>query len=702
MPIPCVPHLALDELAAWGLPSAPAEPPPPREILEDLTRRFGAAYGAEARLRPNALTVLERRYLRKDEHGQPIERPAELFRRVARTVAAAEAAYGGDAAAAEEEFYGLMSRLELMPNSPTLMNAGRELGQLAACFVLPVEDSIAGIFDAIKWAAQIQMSGGGTGFAFSRLRPQGDPVASTHGVASGPVSFMEVFNAATDAIKQGGTRRGANMGILRVDHPDIIQFIAAKLDPERLRNFNLSVALTDEFMAALEADGTYALCNPRSRAPGRRLEARKVFELAANLAWRGGEPGVIFIDRINATQPTPALGAIESTNPCGELPLLPFESCNLASLNVARFVKMGTLTGFPCPPAMEPAGRSPSGSHATDMGTLEGFPCPPAMEPAGRSPSGSHAQDGGVDYPRLAAAIHAAVRFLDDVIDVNRYPLPAIQAITLANRKIGLGVMGFADLCIRLGVAYDSEAALALAEEVMGFVERESRAASAGLARERGPFPSFPRSRWAERGEPALRHATTTTIAPTGTISIIAGCSSGIEPLYAVSYVRRALEGTRLTEVHPLFRDAALARGFYSDDLMREVAQRGSVRDVAGVPDDLKRLFVTAYDIAPEWHVRMQAAFQRHVHNSVSKTINFPAGATPEDVARAYRLAYALGCKGVTVYRDHSREEQVLSFGDDAAQVARGEDEPCPDCGASIAADRVCRICRECGWSRCG
>jgi ribonucleoside-diphosphate reductase alpha chain len=648
--IPLMPHLSEAELASWELRSAsPPAPPAPHVIVEELTQRFGTEYGGEASLGPNALTILARRYLLRDETGRIIERPTELFRRVAQAVAAADARYGRSPAIAEEEFFGLMTRLELMPNSPTLMNAGRDLGQLAACFVLPVEDSIAGIFDAVKWAAQIQMSGGGTGFAFSRLRPAGDVVASTHGVASGPVSFMEVFNAATDAIKQGGTRRGANMGVLRVDHPDIIPFITAKLAPERLRNFNLSVALTDDFMRALERDERYGVRNPRTGVEVRQLEARKVFELIVNLAWRGGEPGVIFLDTINATQPTPQLGDIESTNPCGELPLLPFESCNLASLNVSRFVR-----------------------------------------------------DGRLEWERLGRATAVAVHFLDNVIDINRYPLAEIEEISRANRKIGLGIMGFADLCILLGLPYDSEAALGLAEQVMSFVERVSRAASVELAVARGPFPNFASSRWNGTGQPALRHATTTTIAPTGTISIIAGCSSGIEPLYAVSFIRRVLDGSRLTEVHPLFRAVAQARGFHSEELMREVAQRGSVSGLAAVPPDVQRLFVTAYDIDPEWHVRMQAAFQRHVHNSVSKTINFPSSATPEEVAHVYRMAYRLGCKGVTVYRDRSRDEQVLSFGDDAAPIPRGEAEPCSDCGAHVILNQGCRVCCECGWSRCG
>jgi ribonucleoside-diphosphate reductase alpha chain len=648
--VPLVPHLGLEELSAWKL----EEEVPPAPLPEQLAARLGevsAGLGAEIPLGPNAVTVLERRYLKRDEHGAAVERPAELFRRVAHAVAAPDARYGEDPQKTEEVFYRVMSRLELMPNSPTLMNAGRELGQLAACFVLPVSDSMPGIFDAIKWAAMIQMSGGGTGFAFSRLRPAGDLVASTRGVASGPVPFIEVFNAATDAIRQGGARRGANMGVLRVDHPDIISFIAAKLAPDRLRNFNLSVALSDEFMRALEADADYELRNPRQGEVVRRLRARKVFDLIVNLAWRGGEPGVIFIDRINASQPTPALGEIESTNPCGELPLLPFESCNLASIDVARFVRAG-------------------------------------------------AQE--LDWERLGETVRVGVHFLDNVIDANRYPLPEIEAVTQGNRKIGLGVMGFADLLIQLGVRYDSEEGLALADRLMSFVERTSREASLELARARGPFPNFPRSRWAAAGSPPLRHATTTTIAPTGTISIIAGCSSGIEPLYAVSYVRRVLDGRRLTEVHPHFRRMAMERGFYSEELMRRIAASGSVAEIDEVPEDVRRLFVTAYDIAPEWHVRMQAAFQRHVHNSVSKTINFPADALPGDVARSYLLAYRLGCKGVTVYRDRSREEQVLSFGDDAEPVARGEVMSCPDCGAPAEGSGGCLVCRECGWSRCG
>jgi ribonucleoside-diphosphate reductase alpha chain len=597
----------------------------------------------------NALTVLRRRYLRKDVNGRVIESPEGLLRRVARAVAAVESRHGGDPAAREAEFYDALVRLELLPNSPTLMNAGREHGQLSACFVLPVGDSMPEIFDAVKWAAMIQQTGGGTGFAFSRLRPAGDQVASTQGVASGPVSFIEVFNTATDAIRQGGVRRGANMGILRVDHPDILEFVAAKADPARLKNFNVSVAVTDEFMRALAAGDSFALRNPRSRAEVRRLDARKVWDLIAQLAWKSGEPGVIFIDRINAANPTPRVGEMESTNPCGELPLLPFESCNLASIDVGKFV-----TG------------------------------------------------GAFDWPRLGRRIALAVRFLDDVIDANSYPLPQIEEITHRNRKIGLGVMGFADALVRMGVAYDSDRAVEIGGELAAFLEREALAASIDLARERGPFPNWKGSRWEALGGPPQRNATTTSIAPTGTISILAGCSGGIEPLYAVSFVRQVLDGARLTEVHPLFVERARREGWYSDELLAQIAERGSVRGLKAVPEDAQRVFATAYDVAPSWHLKMQAVFQAHVHNAVSKTINFLHDATVEEVRASYEEAYRLGCKGVTVYRDGSREEQVLSFGAGKGGASPG-DEPCPECGAPIppAHQGACSVCLECGYSRC-
>ena len=617
----------------------------------------GAALEPSTPWTDTARTVLARRYLLRDEDGRVVETPDALLRRVARAVAAAEARHGADAAAWETRFYDAMARLELLPNSPTLMNAGKPTGQLSACFVLPIGDSMPEIFDAVKWAAVIQQTGGGTGFAFSRLRPAGDMVRSTHGIASGPVSFIEVFNAATDAIRQGGVRRGANMGILRVDHPDILEFIAAKSDLRRLRNFNVSVAVTDGFMQALAEGRDYALRNPRSGAEVRRLEARKVWRSIAQLAWKSGEPGVIFIDRINAVNPTPDLGDMESTNPCGELPLLPFEACNLASIDVGKLVV-----------------------------------------------------DGSFDWPRLGELVTLGVRFLDDVIDVNHYPLPQIEAITRGNRKIGLGVMGFADALIRMGVAYDSERALGVAEELAAFIERKAQAASAELARERGPFPNWKGSRWARQGSPPLRNATTTTIAPTGTLSILAGCSGGIEPLYAVSFVRQVLDGERLVDVHPLFVAAARAGGWYSEALMARVAERGSVRGLDEVPADVQRLFVTAYDVAPAWHLRMQAAFQRHVHNAVSKTINFPRSATVEQVEEAYREAYRLGCKGVTVYRDGSRDEQVLSFGETARGRREGtaaagavDGTPCPECGAPMPPSHqgACTVCLECGYSRC-
>lgn len=588
-------------------------------------------------LSPNTEVVLKKRYYRMSLDSGAAEDARGMFWRVAAHIAEEEAKYESSPwkpGALAREFYDMMTCWKFLPNSPTLMNAGTDLGQLSACFVLPVGDSIEEIFDAVKHAAMIHKSGGGTGFSFSRLRPKESRVGSTGGVASGPVSFLRIFNTATEQIKQGGTRRGANMGILRVDHPDIIEFIRAKEKEGEFNNFNLSVGLTEAFMRAVEANEEFPLIAPGSGKEKGRLRARDVFDLLARKAWESGDPGIVFLDRINRDNPTPAQGEIESTNPCGEQPLLPYEACNLGSVNLAAFAVPG---------------------HQHDK------------DPAAK----------GVDWKELARVVHLATRFLDNVIDASRFPLERITERVRANRKIGLGVMGWADLLFQLGVAYDSEAGIALAERVMEFVNAEGHKASQQLAAERGPFPAYAESAFAARQESPRRNATVTTIAPTGTLSIIAGCSSGVEPLFALCFTRNILDGERLVEVNPYFEAALADAGAYSPELMENVVAKGSIRDMAFLPAPMRRVFVTAMDIAPEWHLRMQAAFQRHTDNAVSKTVNLPGSATVEDIRSIYWMAYEEGCKGVTVYRDGCKSSQVLATGEgqkklDAAATADG------------------------------
>ncbi len=605
-----VQDLVIDVLKRGGYDRVAGEYQAYRQKKEEIRRLKRKLGMEEPKLTVNALQVLKKRYLFKNERGVTVETPAEMFSRVAEAIAKVDRKFGGKPKESERAFYRMMAAVEFLPNSPTLFNAGTDLGQLSACFVLPVEDSLDSIFNAVKNMALIEKSGGGVGFDFSRLRPKGDTVRSTKGVASGPVSFMHVFDAATEVIKAGGKRRGAMMGVLRVDHPDVVEFITSKRESRGLSNFNISVAVTEDFMQKLEEDGEYWLINPRNEEKVRKLEAGYVWNLIVESAWKSGDPGAVFIDEINRQNPVSKIGRIEATNPCGEQPLLPYESCNLGSVNLSRMVEKGEI-----------------------------------------------------NWTKLRQTVRKAVHFLDNVIETNKFPLKKIEEMTRANRKIGLGVMGFADMLIKLRRPYGSQESLKIAEKVMKFVTGESRKKSAELGEERGSFPNFGQSIWKDKFS-AMRNATTTTIAPTGSISIIAGCSSGIEPLFAISFMRNVLEGARLFETNPLFEVAAKEREFYSAKLLEQTAKTGSLQRIKGVPEDVKRVFVTALDIEPEWHVKIQAAFQKHTDNAVSKTVNLPNDASVEDVEKVFRLAYRLGCKGITIYRYGSRPEQVLNIGE--------------------------------------
>jgi len=593
-----------------------------REEHRDL-RQVKVIYGVrdDLKLPLNTLVVLKKRYLLKDDERDIIETPRELFRRVARAVSEGEANFKSEKKKedVEERFFQMMADLEFLPNSPTLMNAGTSLGQLSACFVLPVEDSIEGIFNSLSNMARIHQTGGGTGFNFSRLRPKGDLVSSTKGEASGPVSFMSIFDQGTGVIVQGGRRRGANMGILRCDHPDIADFIEAKVQEGSFSNFNLSVGATDEFLEAVKNNDSFDLINPRTKKKVKSMNAKALFDLIVYSAWRSGDPGVVFLDEINRRNPTPQVGQIEATNPCGEIPLLPYESCNLASINLSKLANRST-----------------------------------------------------VEWEELKERIWWGIRFLDDVVEVNRYPLPEIQEMTHANRKIGLGVMGFADMLVKLGVPYSDEEALRLGSKIMRFFHEESLKASQNLAKERGVFPNYKKSIYPKKNL-KLRNATLNTVAPTGTISIISSCSSGIEPLFALNYVRNVLSGRKLFEMNPLFEEELQKRGLYSKELLAEAGKFGSIQDIRELPPELKKVFVTAFDIRPEQHLKIQAAFQKYTDNSVSKTINLPPDATVEDVRNIYLLAHELKCKGITIYRYGTKKNQVLSFDTKTAEES-GED----------------------------
>ena len=559
----------------------------------------------------NAIKVLEERYLLKDDTGKIIETPTEMFKRIAKAIAAADSKYSKSheqIKKTEAEFFEIMKNLEFLPNSPTIMNAGTNLGQLSACFVLPIEDNLESIFTTLKHMAMIQQSGGGTGFSFSKLRPKGDIVKSTKGVASGPVSFIKIYDTTTDVIKQGGKRRGANMAILHCSHPDVEEFITAKEKERQLSNFNISVAATDEFMKCVEKDTKYALKNPRNSKITRYVNAKGLFDKICKAAWLTGDPGIVFLDEINRRQPTPTIGKIEATNPCGEVPLLPYESCNLGSVNLSKFVA-----------------------------------------------------NSKIEWPRLQKTVHRAVHFLDNVIDVNKYSIKDIETITKGNRKIGLGIMGFADALIKMRVPYNSNEALALARRIMDFITREARAASIELAKSRGSFQNFEKSVWKSK-VPCMRNSTVTTIAPTGSISIIAGCSSGIEPLFAIAYVREIMEHKRFVEINHDFEIELIKKDFFSDDLIRKIASRGSIQS-ASLPAEMKRVYITALDIAPEWHVKMQAAFQEATDNAVSKTVNLNEKIKVEEIKKIFMRAWKMKCKGITIYRYGSKPEQVLYLG---------------------------------------